>query len=123
MNNLVKTLVTAAMLVVPTVTVCAQTTVPIPNKTEQTKSVTRPKAPAKETVYMTYDPYAGTCTFTMSPAVESMQVLIENSAAGIVIYEEVTQEYPVIDATLPVGNYSITCTANTGSVFEATFSL
>lgn len=83
----------------------------------------RPKAPAKETVYMTYDPYSGMCTFSMSPAIESMQVLIENSAAGIVIYEEVTQESPVIDATLPGGNYSITCTANTGSVFEATFSL
>ena len=123
MNDSIKTLFAAAMLIVPTVMVCAQTTVPITNKTDQAKPVTYPKAPAKETVYMTYDPYADTCTFTMSPAIESMQVLIENSAAGIVIYDEVTQDAPVIDATLPVGNYSITCTANTGSVFETTFSL
>lgn len=111
------------MLFAATVTVCAQTTVPVPSKTEQTKPVLHPKAPCKETVYMTYDPYVGTCTFTMSSSIESMQVLIENSAAGILKYEEVTQEYRVINATLPTGDYSIICTADTGSVFETTFSL
>ncbi len=107
MNKTIKTLFVVAAMMIPGTVMFGQTTIPIP-KSEQFKPVTRPKAPAKESVYMTYDPCAGTCTFSMSPAIESMQVLIENRDVGLVIFDEVTQEYPVIEAMLPAGSYSIT---------------
>ncbi len=56
-------------------------------------------------------------------AIQSLSVEIENQMSGEIHYGSVDVSYPVMDVCLEPASYSITCTAEDGSLYAGEFEI
>ena len=82
------------------------------------------KAPSNQRVEFVYSPVSHTGTFDFCNSnVQSLSVEIENQMSGEIHYGSVDVSYPVMDVCLEPASYSITCTAEDGSLYAGEFDI
>ena len=84
----------------------------------------RPKAPSNQHIEFAYSPVSHTGTFDFCNSnAQSLSVEIENQMSGEIHYGSVDVSYPVMDVCLEPASYSITCTAEDGSLYAGEFDI
>ena len=83
----------------------------------------RPKAPAHNSIDAVYYDGSYQMVFSLSSNVQSLSVEIENQMSGEIHYGSVDVSYPVMDVCLEPASYSITCTAEDGSLYAGEFDI
>ena len=90
---------------------------PVPEKGKK-------KAPSNQRVEFVYSPVSHTGSFDFCKSnAQSLSVEIENQMSGEIHYGSVDVSYPVMDVCLEPASYSITCTAEDGSLYAGEFEI
>ena len=91
----------------------------IPQKDQNVKTPSRPKAPSNQFITMYCYPLDGLIAFSFSESIEYIDVTIINETTGETHISEVTHENPSMNVTLTHDcPYLVNCITDTGTVFE-----
>ncbi len=83
-----------------------------------------PKKPGHPYIEISYVSTHRSLVFNLrETAIQSLSVEIENQMSGEIHYGSVDVSYPVMDVCLEPASYSITCTAEDGSLYAGEFEI